>query len=569
MTSFDVIRLRRTRKGIEDTGDPRLHNWPVVYMMDGASTVYVGETRSATSRMRQHAGDASKDRLTSLHVVLHDEFNKSACLDLESFLIRMFAGDGKYKVANGNGGITEADYFDRERYQRSFDEVFERLRGLGLFERTIPEIENSDLFKFSPFKSLTSDQAVAVENILEGLFDELESGERETLVVQGDPGTGKTVVAIYLIKLLRDIATDRGRLEPDEDSRFADFFVPENVERLQDFRIGLVVPQQSLRRTLQKVFKRIPGLIDVPVLTPFDVGRSDVTFDLLIVDEAHRLNHRANQSAGSLNALFPVINKKLFGEDDPSRTQLDWIRKKSTRRLLLVDGEQSVRPADLPAEVIAGLVSDAKNAHRFYPLQTQLRVKAGDDYTGYVRQVLRGDSPAPRRFDGYDLRFFDDLAAMSAEILARDSESGLARLVAGYAWPWRSRRDPAAYDIQFDGVSLRWNSTQKDWINSPGSLEEVGSIHTVQGYDLNYAGVIIGPDLRYDTDRGIHLDRASYFDKKGMEDNPKRGIRYSDEDILGYVRNIYGVLLTRGIRGTYVYVCDPGLREYLRRYFVG
>jgi DUF2075 family protein len=105
---------------------------------------------------------------------------------------------------------------------------------------------------------------------------------------------------------------------------------------------------------------------------------------------------------------------------------------------------------------------------------------------------------------------------------------------------------------------MRWNTTTTDWINSPKSVEEVGSIHTVQGYDLNYVGVIIGNDLRYDPAAGkLVFDRTNYHDKKGRENNPKLGIKYTDEDLLEYVKNIYSVLLTRGIRGTYVYICDP------------
>ncbi|WP_240183734.1 GIY-YIG nuclease family protein [Leifsonia aquatica] len=231
MTSFDIVPLLRTDPSGE-TGDARLHNWPVVYVMDDSSSVYVGETLSATSRMRQHNADHSKDALGSVRVILHDEFNKSVCLDLESFLIRMFAGDGKLEVLNRNEGVTDARYFDRDRYQADFDRIFENLRSRGLFERSIPEIENSDLFKFSPFKALTTDQAVAVENIVEGLLHDYRVPRGKPIVVQGDPGTGKTIVAIYLIKLLRDIGEGRGALEPDEDSRFSDFFVPENSELL-------------------------------------------------------------------------------------------------------------------------------------------------------------------------------------------------------------------------------------------------------------------------------------------------------------------------------------------------
>jgi DUF2075 family protein len=140
-------------------------------------------------------------------------------------------------------------------------------------------------------------------------------------------------------------------------------------------------------------------------------------------------------------------------------------------------------------------------------------------------------------------------------------------MVAGYAWEWVSKKDPRAFDIEIGAYRARWNSTQRDWIASANALEEVGSIHTVQGYDLNYAGVIIGPDLRYDPEAGrLFMDRNSYFDKKGQENNPTLGITFSDDDLRLLISNIYAVLMTRGIRGTFVHVVDPALREHLRRF---
>lgn len=118
-------------------------------------------------------------------------------------------------------------------------------------------------------------------------------------------------------------------------------------------------------------------------------------------------------------------------------------------------------------------------------------------------------------------------------------------------------------------MRLQWNTAVVDWVNSPRAVREVGSIHTIQGYDLNYAGVIVGRDLRWDaTHERLVFDRSQHFDKKGMENNPQLGIKYSDEDLLRFVTNIYFVLLTRGIKGTYVYVCDPPLREHLNRFIL-
>ncbi|NQX15858.1 DUF2075 domain-containing protein [Rathayibacter sp. VKM Ac-2857] len=572
MTGFELERLPFDGDRVRAWGaaDPRHRNWPVVYVLDSASEVYVGESLNAEARLRQHLDSPIKSRLDRVRVVFDDTFNKSACLDLESFLLRMLAGEGRLTVLNQNAGITDADYFDRASYRETFDEVFEVLRTQEhLFQRTIPEIVNSDLFKLSPFKALNHDQAVAVEDILEGLFADLETGERSTVVVQGDPGTGKTVVAIYLLKLLQDIRRHDPEEPLDADSVFSEFFTPGHAELLATLRVGLVVPQQSLRGSISRVFTLTPGLSKDLVLTPFQVGESEEPFDLLLVDEAHRLSQRANQPSGPLNRKFIDINERLFGADSPEHTQLDWIRAQSRHTILMLDTAQTVRPADLPATVTRAVLAKASAAGRLYPLRSQMRIAADKDYVGYVRAVLSDDPPPAREdFGGYDLRFFDDPSELRRAVVQRDREHGLSRLVAGYAWKWVTKTDKSAFDIVIGDESLRWNQTQRDWINSPGAIDEVGSIHTVQGYDLNYAGVIIGRDLRYDTASGrIVFDRAHSFDKKGRENNKKLGITYSDEDLLAYVRNIYTVLLTRGIRGTYVYVCDEALRAHLARYF--
>lgn len=570
MTAFE-IRKFSMREPLPENDDARLKNWPVVYALNGGKKIYVGETLSATSRLRQHQASESKRDMRLVRLLLHEHFNKSAALDLESHLIRWLAGDGKYEVINRNHGIVDADYHDRETYRGEFPEIFEALREAEIFERSIPEIENSDLFKLSPFKTLTPEQALAVEDLLRALRSSLESGtEPGSLVIQGDPGTGKTVVAVYLMKLLSDIATvtDEEIAEDLEgDSRFSEFFTPEFREALQDFPIGLVVPQQALRKSIQAVFKRTPQLSKDMVLDPFSLGKSDQHYSLLIVDETHRLNQRANQSSGVRNRDFREINEKLFGEDSPLHTQLDWVRQKSDHQVLLLDAEQSVRPADLSRETVDGLVSEAKTAGKHVTLASQLRLNAGDEYMPHIRRLLRGQERAPAPVGDYEFCMYSDVSQMYARIRQLDAEYGLARMAAGYAWDWVTKSDGAAYDFELDGVKFCWNSTDVDWVNSPNALEEVGSIHTLQGYDLNYAGVIIGPDLRYDPATAqVYFDRSNYFDTKGKENNKKLGIQYTDDDILDYVQNIYRILLTRGIKGTLIYVCDPDLREYMARF---
>ena len=125
----------------------RLHNWPVVYIINNDKRLYVGETTDFLSRTRQHLQNPQKQGLREIRVILDDTFNKSTCLDLESQLIMLFSGDGKYEVINSNAGIADCDYFDREHYQVTFEQIVENLRVLGLFNQSALDIRNSNLFK--------------------------------------------------------------------------------------------------------------------------------------------------------------------------------------------------------------------------------------------------------------------------------------------------------------------------------------------------------------------------------------------------------------------------------------
>ncbi len=568
MTSSKIEKASFDASGIHSwtRADGRHDNWPVVYAITGSRHVYVGESVNAATRMFQHLRSPTATLLDEFRVVLDDTFNKSVCLDLETYLIRALNADQTFTVLNKQSSARNSNYYDRSHYREKFATIFESLRAEGLFRSDLEKIENSNLFKLSPFVSLTPTQASAVEAIV-AIIRQAAGGRSEPVVVQGDPGTGKTIVGIFLAKLLADLR------RPRDAHLDADTFVEEELggdEPLGDLSIGFVVPQQSLRETIRSVFRATPALSDVPVLTPFDVAESDDDFDVLIVDEAHRLQ----QFSGSLQMLssrYREINRRLFPGDEEGieHTQLDWIKARSRVPVLLLDDKQTVRPmSDLPAVTVTALVETAKHDDRHVRLWTQMRTLAGEAYTDYVADVLRGAAVHRIEFPDYDLRLYDDLREMREDIMSRDADHGLSRVLAGFAWPWVSKKDKRRPDIEIDGLQLFWNRTDKDWINSRTALEEVGCIHTSQGYDLNYAGVIIGHELRWNvaTDRPEFV-RSSYHDRNGRANNTTLGQTYTDDDLLEYVINIYRVLLTRGIRGTYVYVCDPALREQLRTYF--
>jgi DUF2075 family protein len=154
---------------------------------------------------------------------------------------------------------------------------------------------------------------------------------------------------------------------------------------------------------------------------------------------------------------------------------------------------------------------------------------------------------------------------MVTAIKTRNNEVGLSRLIAGYSWPWNSKRDTSdskwrEFDIVEDGASLRWNTTNSDWVNTDGCENEVGCIHTTQGYDLNYSGIIFGHEISFDpATKKIIVIRDNYHDTNGKKST-------NDADLHDYIINIYKTIMLRGIRGTYIYVCDPMLREYMSEF---
>ncbi len=214
------------------------------------------------------------------------------------------------------------------------------------------------------------------------------------------------------------------------------------------------------------------------------------------------------------------------------------------------------------------LVSEAKDELRHYPLVSQMRVRAGEDYIGWIRSILRpgppdvdAPPPAPRTFQDYDLQFFDDLGEMHDAIRARDAEHGLARLVAGYAWPWVSKGNA---DIMTSSSMADFSvGTAPTPTGSHRPVRWRKSVRSTRSRDTTSttpasSSVETLSGIR-EADR-LLVNRKNYFDKKGKENNPTLGRKYSDEDLLRYICNVYAVLLTRGIRGTYVYVCDEALR---------
>lgn len=512
-------------------------NWPVVYFIHNDSTHegYVGETLNAGRRALQHWQKDERKMLNVIHIITDESFNKSVILDLEAFLIKYISADGKYRLQNGNSGLNDFDYFSRKEYENQFQIVWEKLKEMELVQSEIAAIQKSDLFKYSPYKTLTKDQQEVLKGILYYLEGFLKFGTENSIVVEGCAGTGKTILAVFLIKLLFDIANSEMLIE-DENDYFDGTIAQSVVQSFHNIKIGFVVPMQSLRKTLKKVFRTIGGLSDDLILSPVDVVDKG-PFDLLIIDEAHRLRQRKTL------ARYPEYDKNNERLGLPKdATELDWILKCSKVQVMFYDKSQSVRPSDISNETFNNLIS--KHNHMWLKLKSQLRCLGGDDYIQYVKDVLNGDVKTSHgSFENYKIKMFDKVDEMIDEINKLDDKYGLSCTVAGYGWKWvtQGKKDPEERDIKI-GKGYIWNRVSEDWINSNRLPYEIGCIHTVQGYDLNYVGVIFGPEIIYNplTNR-IEVIKEKYEDRLG------KGVGKDYEALRSYILNIYYTLLTRGM----------------------
>ena len=193
--------------------------------------------------MTQHATNEEKRIFDKVHFIYSKMFNQSVTFDYESKLIQYVVADELFEVTNKNSGIADKQYYQKQEYDEKFEELWRKLQREKLVKHSLEEIQNSELFKYSPYKELNDSQRIAVEEILE----KIKSGTVERVAVNGVPGSGKTIVAVYLMKYLCDSEEFAGK------------------------SIGFVVPQTSLRKTMRAIFKSIYGLAPSQVLSPSDV----------------------------------------------------------------------------------------------------------------------------------------------------------------------------------------------------------------------------------------------------------------------------------------------------------
>ncbi len=385
------------------------------------------------------------------------------------------------------------------------------------------------LLQGKPEFVLIDDQKVAHESILEA--DARAEEKKQVVIVQGGPGTGKSVIAINLLGTL--IARKR------------------NVRYVSKNAAPRAVYEAKLAGTFTKT--RISNLFSGSGAFVNDEADS---YDTLIVDEAHRLNEKSglyrNLGDNQVKELIRSARCTVFFVDDDQRvTLLDIGHTEVLRR----------HARELGAEVTE------------LELSSQFRCNGSDGYLAWLDHTLDIRETANQTLDTdeYDFRVFDNPAELHALVELKNRANNRSRVVAGYCWKWPSKKNAQAWDIELPEFDYRrrWN-LDKDgslWIVTKGSVEQVGCIHTCQGLELDYVGVIIGPDLVY-RDGHIVTDAT----KRASSDQSVKGLKAmlkaepaAARDLAdAIVKNTYRTLMTRGMKGCYVYCTDAPLAAYLR-----
>lgn len=380
---------------------------------------------------------------------------------------------------------------------------------------------------------MIDEQKVVYEAIKNLVNKAQETGEKYTVIVEGGPGTGKSVVAI---QLLTDLIANKDLVVNYVTKNAA----PRNVyfEKLKQGK--------ALNNYVKNLFKSSGTYCDC---------ESNV-FDCLIVDEAHRLNEKSG--------MF-----KNKGEN-----QIKEIINASKVSVFFIDENQIVTASDIGS--VAEIKKWAKElgskvySGEQYQLSSQFRCNGSDGYIAFLDDLLGIRQTA--NFDGFDMEYelkvFDDPNEMREALRKKNYENNKARLIAGYCYEWISKKDANAYDIILEkGFAAKWNfASTSTWAIDEDSFDQIGCIHTSQGLEFDYVGIIIGNDLRYEN--GVVISDPSC---RAKSDQSLRGLKSrGDYDIMAdkIIRNTYKTLLTRGQKGCYIYCQDKAMQEYLKKRIV-
>ncbi|MCT4486781.1 DUF2075 domain-containing protein [Levilactobacillus parabrevis] len=555
---FSKDGLVAIRKKSQGNQAELLLEFPTVYLVydetkPATYDVYVGETNNIEQRTQQHLLDdvhrrqdwkyLADSRSSKLLVIGHEHFNKSLTLDIENKMMLYMSGVTSVKRLNNRRENQQNKYYTADERDAIFSKIW---RKLNQFDQKLFPVESiiqdSALFKASPFHALTTEQEHARELILRRIEAVLRSNKGHQLIlVEGEAGSGKTVLLSTLFYQLWQLG---------QDKNYSDFSVSQNY---------LLVNHDEQVKVYENISRKL-GMDTTHVSKPtrfINQHSADVPADIVLVDEAHLLWTQGKQSYRGKNQLKDIMD-----------------RAKLT--VAVFDPKQILKTEEyLTSNEVKALEAKVGQQGNLIKFKAQMRMNASEATTTWLRELIdrRVVSKIPMD-DSYDLRIFDDPMEMYEAIKrkASDEQSGLSRLLATFDWPYKSGSQEVDY-VTVGDLSLPWNlqlplapeqrgqGKKLAWAEQNQTIGEVGSTYTIQGFDLNYSGVIIGPSVKYRDGKVVYDPKLS-SNKRATErrtlSSGEKSFVY--EDLLP---NELNVLLTRGVNGLYIYAVDDELRTAL------
>lgn len=387
--------------------------------------------------------------------------------------------------------------------------------------------------KLAPTKQLTDEQSRLVEQIKHFAIDHLNDDNHAVFTIYGDAGTGKSVILSKLFYDIQQMAHEKSSSLYQTNN----YFLVNHPEILKVYK-KMAGSQDNV---LKKNFNRPTSFINQN-----DKNHQDV--DITIIDEAHLLLSRGD-------------HYNNFYYDN----QLSEIIKRSKITILVFDHRQVLRTKSFwNLERLHHIIDPYTNGE--YHLTHQFRMTASDSLVKWINTFTDGKLtplPADAKKD-YDFRIFDNAEEMRKAIFARNKEVGLSRIVSTSGYP--STLDGGKHYVTEPDFKMPWdqyNYTQTPWAEIPETVNEVGSMFTCQGFDLNYVGVILGPPIYLDGD-DVHVEMSKFTDVESLKkrkdmDDPVEFEKIKEQLVL----NSANVLLKRGVKGLYIFVHNPELRKRL------
>lgn len=540
MSAIEVISWPFKQESISQINNTEQYlNYPVIYVLNGNKEAYIGETVYFKNRMKAHL--KARKNIDQINLIKHEKFNRSATFHLETKLINYFLGDEKYTLQNKSKTASDFthNYYNKPYYdQQLFIELWQKLYDQKLVNHELHTIENKDIFKLSPFKELSIEQIELKEKVLEFCEKQVKVSSEEYgsfLVIEGEAGVGKSVVLSSIFNTIQERAEE----------------VSSPLYQTENY---LAVNHEEMFKTYKGIAKQVKHLKGKNFAKPTplinSLQKQNKKADIIFVDEAHLL-----------------LTKSDTYNNFHGNNHLEELLKLAKVVVIIYDQSQVLKLKSLWGAAALEQLKRKSTYHEEYQLTNQFRMQANDDVINWInafkhKQLL----PIPQD-KNYELKVFETMEDMHEKIKVQNNEFGLSRVVSTF--DYLHKKDGGTYYVNESNgeYKMPWNttSTKYTWAEKPETVHEAGSIYTIQGFDLNYVGVVLGPSVQYDAAKDeIVIDTSKYMDKGAYTGT--EGIANVNEAKEKIVLNSINILMKRGIKGLYIYTSDGALRNKLLEY---